>query len=644
MIICVAAYALAACHDNSSDTGSSSSSSSHSATANSTGNSSRTATVSTPSAGTATAANAAASSAALSCGASVVTINSKLGVASTIDANVSGDDLTRTFAIGSKFSVTFDIHSSQTDSLAWQIVNFAGAAVATGTVPVATGSSSAQLPCTANLPGYFTVTADLKKSGAVLPRKGSRPQGFASFGVLPDFSALLPAPSATSLKSHWFGLQGTNYVDSGKLDVGSGLQPVNQNLGSSMAIDSGSWSQLEPDYAGQYNPASTVLDLGFEQGNLDRMVRLDGIPSWASSAPSTSDIGSYAPKSYGEFQNFASQVALANARLSKEYIPSQHVNYYQVTWEPDTGNVDKWRGTDAEFVALYKAAWHGVHSTDSAAAVIGPATSTLKASVSWLSRLAPLGLSQYLDAVSIHGYPSAGGPYSSNPPEAFGLPQQMQELRHTMATLLPAKTKLLVTETGIAYPPGSRYTATFPTADALRQHAETVVRTHLILLGEGADASFLFYSADYSTEIGFGLYFNLAMSTADFGSPQISPKPAAMAAATMTRLLDKTTTLGALTEMPNSSYGYSFQYGDGTHALTALWAHDAAFNASVPYGFAVDAADSSGSVTVIDAMGEASTQSYSNGILQLTLTEMPVYVLSSNIAAISAEVRAPEGY
>ena len=622
--------------------------SAQSSTAASSSSTTATSNSSTPKTSTAATANTqvAATTAAtvLDCSSPTIKSSSASSLSASIDADVSGTDLTRTFALGSNISVTFNVHSPEPESMSWQIVNYAGTSVASGSVAIATGTSTAVVPCVANLPGYFSVTATLSKSAAVLPQKGSRPQGFASFGVLPDFSKVVPSTSTVLLASHWFGLQGTNYVETGKVDVGTGLQPINQNLGSNMAIDSGSWSQLEPSYAGQYSSDSTVLDTSFQLGNLDRLIRLDGIPAWASSAPSPSDVGSYPPKSYASFQSFVSLVAESNSRLTKQYMPAQNVNYYQVTWEPDTGNVDKWMGTDAQFVSLYQAAWQGAHASDPAAAVVGPATSTVTASISWLNRLAPLGLAKYLDAVSIHGYPSVGGPYSSNPPEAFGLPQQMQELRHSMTTLLPAKTKLLVTETGVAYPPGSRYTATFPTTNALNQQAETVVRTHLILLGEGADASFLFYSADYSTEVGFGLYFNLDMPAIDFGSPQISPKPAAMAAATMTRLLDKTTTLGALNQMPTGAYGYSFEYGDGSHALTAVWAHDAAFNASIPYAFTVDAAGTSGSVTVIDAMGNISTQSYANGVLQLTLTEMPAYVLSKNIPVLSAQVRVPEGY
>jgi len=88
-----------------------------------------------------------------------------------------------------------------------------------------------------------------------------------------------------------------------------------------------------------------------------------------------------------------------------------------------------------------------------------------------------------------------------------------------------------------------------------------------------------------------------------------------MAVATMTRLLDTSTTLGALTQTPIGTYGYAFELADQVHTVTALWTHNAAFSASATYQLQVDSPGTSGSVVVIDAMGNASTASYLNGAL-----------------------------
>jgi hypothetical protein len=289
--------------------------------------------------------------------------------------------------------------------------------------------------------------------------------------------------------------------------------------------------------------------------------------------------------------------------------------------------------------------WNGVHSSDPDAAVMGPTTQALATCGDWITRLAPLGFTKYLDAVACHGYYAVAAS-SSIPPEPAGLPGQVQGLRKVMMNLLPAGTKLFVTETGISYPMGSQYSGSYPTAAVLTEHAEAVVRTHLIMLGEGVDTSFLFYSADFAQNVGFGMYFNLSMGvTADnFNSPNISPKPATLAVAAATRLVDGSRSLGALTNLPSGGYGYSFLLTDKTHAMTALWAHNSSFDASISYQLQVDSPGASGTVIVFDAMGNPKSVPYTNGAIQVMLTEMPVYVMSSNVSVLQTQTRAPEGY
>jgi len=531
----------------------------------------------------------------------------------------------------------------QADVLTWLIGDYSGAVLKTGTINVPQGASVATLSCSSTLAGYFVVSAMLQKSGAGLPQRGSRPAGMATFGVLPNVADLLPAAPAGPLDKHAFGLQGTNFVESGVCCNGNGLQPVNENLGSTWVLDQRAQATTEPNNAGQYDPATYPLNVGLEQGTLARIVTLNGIPAWASTAPSAGAFGSYPPQSFSAYQAYTALVGQESARVQAEYIPTQQKNYYQVTWEPDPGPATQWMGTDSQFVSLYQAAYQGVHSTDPNAMVMGPTTTSLTLCNAWLNRLAPLGLTKYLDAVSCHGYYTIGAS-SATPPEPAGLPGQVQQMRQTMQNLMGSGIKLFVTETGIAYPMGSSYSASYPTADVLLQQAEAVVRTHLILLGEGADTSFLFYSADYSGEVGFGLYFNLTMPSPDFGSPDISPKPAAMAVAAATRLIDGSRSLGGLTNMPSGGYGYSFVLSDKAHAVTALWAHSASFNASLSYQLAVDAPGTSGTVTMLDAMGNASNVAYTNGLATITLGEMPVYVISANIAVLKPQLRAPVGY
>ena len=446
---------------------------------------------------------------------------------------LSGNDLTQTFTAGSVFVVYIETATRTSDVLKWQIADYMGTALQSGSTNVPEGSTLSTLSCSSSLSGYFAVSAKLASAGATEPQTGSRPAGFVSFGVLPNVADFLPV-STGPLDRHRLGLQGANYVESGVCCSGNGLQPVNENLGSTWVLDNRAQSTTEPLSPSQYNPATHPLQIGLQEGVLARIVSISGIPAWASTAPSLSGAGSYPPKSFGAYQDYAALVGEESARIRSRYISQQQKNYYQVTWEPHPGPSTRWMGTDAQFVALYQAAWNGVHSTDANAAVMGPTTQGLVACGQWLTRLAPLGFTRYLDAVACHGYYALGAS-SAIPPEPAGLVGQIRRLRQVITDLMAPATKLFVTETGISYPMGSHYGAGYPTTEVLTQHAEVIVRTHLIMLGEGADVSFLFYSADFQPNVGFGLYFNLAMGVAgaNFNSPDISPKPAAMAVAAM---------------------------------------------------------------------------------------------------------------
>ncbi len=583
-------------------------------------------------------------SGSLSCGAPQQSETSVTSESASLHIAVSGNDLTQTFTSGSTFTVKFTAATPSGDSIAWQIVDYTGTAVVSGSIGVPRGASSSTLSCSSTLAGYFAASAKLQNAGSTQPQLGSRPAGYASFGVLPNVADLLP-PLSQTLDLHRIGLQGANYVESGVCCSGDGLQPVNENLGSTWVLDPRPQSTTEPKNASQYNPATYPLDPGLKQGTLARIVTLNGIPAWASTAPSASAFGSYPPKSFSAFQSYTTLVGEESARIHASYIPHQQRDYYQVTWEPDPGPATQWMGTDAQFVQLYQAAWNGVHSSDPDAVVMGPATQGPVTCGQWLTRLAPLGFTKYLDAVACHGYYTVAAS-SSKPPESADLPSQIQGLRKAMVSVMPAGTKLFVTETGISYPEGTTYSANYPTTEVLTEHAEAVVRTHLIMLGEGVDTSFLFYSADFAQNVGFGMYFNLSMSVAadNFNSPNISPKPAALAVAAASRLIDGSKSLGALTTLPSGGYGYSFLLADKAHVITALWAHNSSFDGSMTYPLQLDAGGASGTAIVFDTMGNARSVQYTNGVLQLALSEMPIYVLSSNVSALQTQTRAPEGY
>jgi hypothetical protein len=580
----------------------------------------------------------------------------------TIEADTPGSDGTRMFLRGQPFALTLTTRARARDTLAWQIVDSWGNVRASGRFDVARGPQVVSLSCISTLAGYFAVSAGLSSAGTGLAARGTRPAGMASFGILPDLSGVLPAPTYAREDLHRFGGQGAAYLAPGEhCCSGDGYRPLYPDLGLRWVNDNRNWYMMEPKGPDTFDASAYPLAPFFKPGDLMRLIQLDGIPAWAS--PTHADTHSYLPVSLPAYQSFLNRVGQESNQVRAQRFPRQARNYYQVTWEPDYNSGLPWRDTDANLVALYRATWQAIHATDPTAVIMGTTNASVATNTEWLQRLAPLGIARYLDGVSIHGYYDVGTS-PSHPPErlvgdsdpakaAQALPTAMRALRRQMAATLRPGARLFVTETGISYDIGSQYGANYPTPNVLYAQGALVARTHLILLGEGADVTYLFYATDFPGQIGYGLFFDLVNPQGGFGSSSISPKPAALATAAMTRVIDGTNTLGPVNGVPAGVYAYAFQQLNDGAVITALWVHDnEVWNASkgfsstyqVSYGLRVDRPGTTGQVTVLDMMGNPSTLNFNNGVVMLTLTEAPLYVISTNPAVAKANVTTPTGY
>ena len=590
---------------------------------------------------------------------------------SPVRAAASGDlieadtpsDVTRLFATNKPFALVFTTRPPQNDTLNWQIRDSWNVVRASGRFPVTAGASLFTLSCASTVAGYFAVSATLERARGQLESRGTRPAGIASFGVLPDPSSALPAVRFPYDDLHRFGGQGTAYLLPGQHCCdGDGYRPVYTALGLSWVNDNRNWYMEEPTKSGTFDPATKQLTPFLRRGDLLRLIQLDGIPQWAS--PTGKETHSYAPTSLAQMKDYMAKVGAESNRARTTYFPRQRENYYQVTWEPDADGGLPWRDGDANFIAMYKAVWEGIHQTDPHAVVMGLTYSSVQGNVTWMRRLGPLGIGRYMDGMSVHGYYDIGTT-PSHPPERVAdtgnqgtvpgaLPAAMRALRHELHQYLKPGAPLFVTETGISYDIGESYGKNYPGANVLYAQAAVVARTHLILLGEGADMTYMFYLADMPEAApGYGIFFELGHPAGAYGPSRISPKPAALAVAAMTRIIDGTNTLGPLKGVPKGVYAYAFRRLGGGKIVTALWTHDndrwsakTGFDAgqSVDYRLRVDAPGTDGDVTAFDMMGNATSVPYRDGIAALKLSAAPIYVVSSNADVFRDAVTTPEGY
>jgi hypothetical protein len=643
LLLSTLSLALAGCGGGGGSNGSSSNAATQlNGTASPSGSTNLAAAGNSSTGGTATVNGAGSTVAALSC--TLPAISAGTGSA-PLSADTPSADGTRIFASGSTFPLAFTTNVSSADTLNWSVTDTLGRVAASGSTAVPSGSNTITLSCTSTLAGYFAATGTLAQNGGQLPQAGTRPVGIATFGVLPNLSQVVPAVTYAHQEQHRFGMQGAN--DNG---------PLLADLGISSTIDDRQLSTMEPNAPNTFNPAANNLDPFYTTGNVMRLIRLDGIPAWASPTGAFQD-DTTIPTSLSYYQNYMSRVGTESNTIRTTYFPQQSANYYQVTWEPN----EFWTDTDANFVALYQSVYQGIHSTDPNAVVMGPTDAFPSLTTTRLQRIASLGFGKYIDAVSTHGYYDAGTS-PSHPPERYdadpstasgSLRGQMRGLRAEMATDYRPGMKLFSTEAGISYDLGTSYGPNYPTSNVLYAQAAVAARMHIITLGEGADQTYVFYGADYPGEVGYGTFFDLNDAQGAFGATNISPKPVAMAIAAMTHALDGTHSLGAVNGTPTGVYAYAFQQVGNGAVITALWTHNnsvwdasVGFSStySVPYTLTVDAPGTSGTVKVIDMMGNASSVSYSNGTLTLNLTESPVYVVSNNASVAQANSTVPVGY
>ncbi|MBN3763895.1 hypothetical protein G3O01_23995 [Burkholderia sp. Ac-20365] len=540
--------------------------------------------------------------------------------------------------------------ATSADTVVWSMQDQLGNIKGSGSFAVSSGKQTNTLSCTSSIAGYFAMTATLSHAGGTLPQAGTRPAGIATFGILPNLSSTIPAVSYAHQEQHRFGMQGFN-------DNAAMLTA----LGISQTIDDRELSAMEPNGANTWTPSLSGLDPFYTNGKIMRLIRLDGIPAWASSTGGFQD-DTNAPANLTYYQNYMARVGSDSDAIRKAYFPNQQNNYYQVTWEP------QWVDSTANFIAMYAAVYKGLHSTDPNAVVMGttnvfPANCQTQCTQGYLSTYGPLGIGNYIDGVTTHGYYNAGT-YAAHPPELYdtdpnpsnvanALDQQMRSLRAQMQTVKP-NMRLWVTELGISYDAGAAYGASYPPANQLYGQAAVALRAHLIMLGEGVQVTYFFYGADYPADVGEGTFFDIVNPQGQYGVSNVSPKPVALAFAALTRVIDGTQTLGRLNGLPSMVYGYAFQQLNNGRIITALWTHSNAnwptssgiysSTYSTSYALTVDSPGTSGNVTVIDMMGNPVSVAYMNGVVNLTLTESPIYVVSTNANVFSGKYTGPVGY
>jgi hypothetical protein len=189
-----------------------------------------------------------------------------------------------------------------------------------------------------------------------------------------------------------------------------------------------------------------------------------------------------------------------------------------------------WDGTPEDIVTLHRVVYQTVKAISPEAVILGPCDST-----EHLDTFGKLGGFQWVDAVAVH-------PYRPDSPEATDFAGELSRVREIVAKYGPPK-DLWITEMGWTTAPG-RFTEL--------EQANWVARAYLLALSGRVRNLNVHIFGDWNNPSASEKYYGLTRTDR-------SPKPAAVACATLTRNLEGARFVRALEGLPRATYGLEFE-------------------------------------------------------------------------------------
>jgi len=500
------------------------------------------------------------------------------------------------------------------DILEWHLADYTGKRLDSGTIGVPKGEKpwSGNLTMGDHGAGYFELHLALRKSKITLAPAGTRPGGFLAYGVEPDIEPLALAHPDESR----FGAQGTNFIETGRFVTGDPFSPVYPLIGAKWVYLDRRLRSFFAKGLDSFTPKTDPEKLRHSgrymvKAGLVPLLDLHSVPEWLIDVPEgvtlsgniTSGLQRYPPRDFGVYKRMVAAVAREQVVRRQTVSPSHANNYYQIHWEPDW----HWKGTDEQFIGMYKAAFEAIHEHDPDGLLLGPNYGVIRTGNKHLRRLFAKGLGQYLDGILTHTYfltPGSAGERE--------LQEDLRDLVAMTRKYLKPGARIMNTEWGVRWelPPGED-------PDALRKEAGEFLRGHIMTLGEGVDTTFYFYTGDHGAR-GAGLFYNLTYPHPGCGAFQIAPKPVAMGVMTLSRLLEGTTSLGAIEYLDQNTLGYAFDRAG--EKVACFWTTD---GSSQTVEFPVGNAET---VTFIDPMGNAATLEAEGSVVSFDVSQIPVWL------------------
>ncbi len=450
--------------------------------------------------------------------------------------------------------------------LVYEVSDFFGRKIEDGVVSlVSTGAGrKGQLSLRVRQPGWFRVTLGVRQGSEALTLSNHNLTATTRF--LPF--AILPASSAAS--STRFGIC-EHYLDSrnARLIRLGGFTWLRTDV---------SWGNVQKE-KGQFDWSRLDKIVKLAQASqIQLLLIVDYTAPWASTGPlsaSAQDRRYYMPRKY-PYLWFVKN-------LVSRYKPQ--VRYWEIWNEP---NLRSWLSPKTDYAQLLQMSYTEVKRADPNAVVLMGGTSG--APVDWVQMLKQEGALASFDCYNIHPY------HYQKPPEGT-LSKNLSNFLKGAAEA--ARKPTWITEIGA---PTNIVT--------LEQQASYLVRDAVLSLAAGVAKFFWYELADArldpnDKEANFGILFS-----------DLTPKPAYVAYAVLTRVLGQASYLRQLDLRSSSAYGFAFSTPKG--AVSVVWTTKDQEPVQVPVG--------SQPMWVVDLMGGKRSLQPVNGVESLPLTPNPIYL------------------
>ncbi len=436
------------------------------------------------------------------------------------------------------------------------------------------------------LSGWFKLEAELN-TGETLPIRGSRGQGYMTFGILPP-------PSPEFLRRDFSSPFG--------IAAGSDLMSLSV-AGARWIWGLVHWKYIEPEEGKiDYKFLKENIIAPLKKYNLNAVHSFVNTPRWASTAPEGApNYRVYPPKE----EAWANYIR-AMCRFFKTHPIDEEKRVYQTLWEPmyPWG----WKGTMKDIVRISRIAYETIKCEDPHSIVLGLCPTPLSgATIAWLKEAFELGAYNWFDALALHAYIPGS-------PEASNFVENLREIKSLMKKYGVGDKDIWLTEQGWS-------TATKCTNE---EQANWIVRQNIQSLSEGIITHITFYGIDtfeegFGRTGGHGLFYSLYEKK--WGASEFSPKPAYIAYGIMTRELFQSNYVYALDYLVPGVHAYVFERDK--KPIIVLWDYSGK-NRMVELD--VGAAE----IKLVDLMGNTTTKKTEAGLAKLNLTESPVYLHGAN--------------